>query len=141
MVEGTSTQAKVGDTCDVKCFHECDPYDYVNAQDDRSLSGGCGSSGAAPTAEAPILGDGKHSVRLDRTPDDSGSSGAALVAAGPITGGENGETGEESDGELVDAEWDDRGMCERDLKEEAVSMAHLMCHYAKDSFCKACQRA
>ena len=46
----------------------------------------------------------------------------------------------ESDGDELE-EYDDRGMCERDLREEAVSIAHLMTHYPKNPFCKACQRA
>ena len=64
------------------------------------------------------------------------------MAKGVPAAGENRETeGDDSEGELVEAEWDDRGMCERDLREEAVSMEHLMCHHPKNWFCKACQRS
>ena len=38
-------------------------------------------------------------------------------------------------------EFPDRGMCERDLREEAVSIEHLMTHFPKNPYCKACQRA
>ena len=38
-------------------------------------------------------------------------------------------------------EFDDRGMCEKDLREEAVSIAHLMTHYPKNRHCIACQRS
>ena len=48
---------------------------------------------------------------------------------GAATGGEEG---------LEEVEWDDRGKCERDLRAEAVSLEHLMCHYPKNRFCRAC---
>ena len=38
-------------------------------------------------------------------------------------------------------EYDTRGMCERDLREVAVSIEHLMTHFPKNPYCDAHERA
>ena len=50
------------------------------------------------------------------------------------------EESDEGEKEEIE-EFDHRGMCERDLREEAVSIAHLMTHFPKNPYCKACLRA
>ena len=69
----------------------------------------------------------------------SGAATSAVCCAMPAAPAGQ-ASGEESDGEEID-EYDHRGMCERDLREEAVSIAHLMTHFPKNPFCEACRRA
>ena len=106
----------------------------------RNPIGRCGCVASATTGGLPTEGDENfppaavtppRTVQDNRNPNACGRVAAAMAKGVPAAG-ENRETeGDDSEGELVEAEWDDRGMCERDLREEAVSMEHLLCQYPK----------
>ena len=91
-------------------------------------------------AATPTLG--RSLTESEATPAQSSTTDTytcAQLKATPLAANKEAQE-EESDGEEIQ-EFDTRGMCERDLREEAVSIEHLMTHFPKNPYCDACQRA